>query len=63
MARAKPVLGHDLPGPRVTAAGWRLALLWVGPPALALIVVADLIGWAVAGALFGVCFGLVCLIV
>lgn len=57
-----PVRGHDLPGPRMTAAGWRLAALWALPPAAALIVLSDLIGWAVAHALFGTCFGLVCLL-
>ncbi|SEA50919.1 hypothetical protein [Rubrimonas cliftonensis] len=61
MARTHPpVMGHDLPGPRLTRAGWGLLALWVGAPALALIVVSDLLGWVVAQALFDVCFGLVC---
>jgi hypothetical protein len=55
-------MGHDLSAPRLTAAGWRLAALWTLPPAAALIVLSDLIGWAVAKALFGSCFGLVCLL-
>lgn len=56
------VMGLDLPGPRVTVLGWRRLALWLGAPALALIVVSDLIGWAVAKALWGACFGLVCLL-
>lgn len=58
----EPVMGHDLPGPRITARGLLLVALWLAPPALALIVVADLLGWAAARALWGVCFGLICLI-
>jgi hypothetical protein len=61
MARDRTVMGRDLPGPRLTPAGWRLAALWVLPPALAILAAADLIGWAIIGAAFGVCFGLVCL--
>jgi hypothetical protein len=62
MPHDRTVMGRDLPGPRVTAAGWRLAAVWLLPPLLALIVVADLLGWAVAKAMFGTCFGLVCLL-
>lgn len=62
MPKDRTVMGHDLPGPRVTAAGWRLAALWLAAPALAAIVAADLLGWAVARAVFGVCFGMVCLL-
>jgi hypothetical protein len=60
--KRKAVMGHDLPGPRLTAAGWRVAALWLLPPVLFLIVASDLIGWAVIRALWDVCFGLVCLI-
>lgn len=62
MPRKTPaVMGHDLPAPRVTAAGWRLAAVWVLPPAAAIIIASDLIGWAVIRAIWGTCFGLVCL--
>lgn len=56
------VVRRDAPGPRITGHGLALAAFWVLPVALSLIVVADVIGWAVARA-FGLgCFGLVCLI-
>ena len=58
--KPEPVMGWDLPAPRLTAAGWRLAALWLLAPALGVIVAADLLGWAVVRALFGACFGLVC---
>ncbi len=28
------IRGHDLGKPRLTAAGWRLVLLWLGVPAM-----------------------------
>jgi hypothetical protein len=58
----RDVKGLDLPGPRLTAEGALLLARWLAAPTLALIVAADLLGWAVARALWGVCFGLVCLI-
>ncbi len=31
---AARIRGHDLGKPRLTAAGWRLLLLWLGVPAM-----------------------------
>lgn len=62
MASPRKVMGQDLPGPQVTAAGLRLAAVWLAGPALALVIASDLLGWAVARALGMGCFGLVCLL-
>jgi hypothetical protein len=55
-------MGHDLPPPRLTAAGWRLAALWLAPAAFGIVVMADLLGWVVIKAISNQCFGLVCLL-
>lgn len=62
MAAPDKVMGHDLPGPRVTGAGLRLAALWLAGPVVALLVAADLLGWRIARAVWGVCFGALCLL-
>ncbi|MCI4663514.1 MAG: hypothetical protein MRY74_02215 [Neomegalonema sp.] len=58
--RAKAVLGHDLPEPRVTATGRALMVLYVGLPVLAVLILLDLFVWAAMKTAFGVCFGLWC---
>ncbi|MFN3613702.1 MAG: hypothetical protein ACK4WC_03975 [Rubrimonas sp.] len=62
MAARDRVMGHDLPGPRVTPAGLRLAALWLAGPVVALLIAADLLGWWIARMVWGVCFGVVCLL-
>jgi hypothetical protein len=60
-ATKTPVLGQVIELPRLTPRGWRLLALWLAPPALAFILLADLIGHAIAVAFFNTCSGLLCL--
>lgn len=53
-------MGHDLPGPRLTARGLWIAALWLTGPALGVIALADIVGWWVARMIWNVCFGVVC---
>ncbi len=58
--RKESVMGHDLPGPRLTARGLWIAALWLTGPALGVIALADIVGWWVARMIWNVCFGVVC---
>ena len=58
---ADRVAGHRLPPPRPT--GWAVlyALVWVGLPLLALLLVADLLLYLSFTCLLGWCYGIACL--
>ena len=62
--RARParVYGSVIPAPRVTWTGLRLALLWLGLPMMAGLLIFDLIVYLIGRAAFGACWALWCLL-
>ena len=62
MLRRRPeaVYGHRLPEARTTPAGVALALLYLGLPTLALLLLFDLIVWAFFAATLDACVAVWC---
>ena len=60
LRRRQTVYGHDLPEPRITPTGHGLALLYVGAPLLAALMLFDVIVWAIGHSAFGVCVAIWC---
>lgn len=57
---AATVYGHRIPEARTTRLGVRLAVLYLGLPTLALLLLFDLLVWAFFEAAFGACVALWC---
>lgn len=58
--RVDTVYGHRLPEPRTTPKGVALALLYLGLPTLALLLLFDLAVWALFKATTGACVAVWC---
>ena len=60
--RVQTVMGREIPEPRVTLEGRWMAFSRLGLPLLAVLLIFDILVWALFKALFGWCVALWCLI-